>query len=168
MRGMLVKMRIEGDHFLYQPDLSLGAKMLYSWPLATFRNADITPAIGKYFYGGATDPKLIWKIEHVVHDLNPILAAKMTKLPFICGDRVAFYFWVCHHNMHVCCFYVTVCHVCMLHVAGVRALLQSHLPDAECTSMLEVYTCCMHTAINIVCAGLHFGSLRCCMMQSKL
>ena len=77
MHGNLVQMQVEGDHFLYQPAFSSGP-----------------PQIGKYFWSGKADSKLTWKMEHVVHDMDPALAAKMVQLPFSCGDRVAFYYEV--------------------------------------------------------------------------
>lgn len=75
---MLIQMCIEKDHYLYQPALTI-----------------CPPEIGKYFRNKLSDHKLTWKMEHVVHDLGPVWAKRMAALPFVCGDRVAFYHQVC-------------------------------------------------------------------------
>ena len=78
VHGKMVQVQVEGDHYLYQPSIA-GI------------NSAFHPEIGKYFRNGNKDFKLKWKLEHIVHDLNLDLAARMVRLPFVCGDRVAFY-----------------------------------------------------------------------------
>lgn len=78
VHGKMVQVQVEGDHYLYQPSV-VGINSVFH------------PEIGKYFKNGTKDLKLKWKLEHVVHDLNQSLAARMVRLPFVCGDRVAFY-----------------------------------------------------------------------------
>ena len=76
--GQLVQIQVEGDHYLYQPSVA-GV------------NAVFCPEIGKYFWAGTHDTKPQWKMEHIVHDMSLDLGAKKVQLPFVCGDRVAFY-----------------------------------------------------------------------------
>ncbi len=105
VHGRMVQVQIDGDHYLYQPSVAGHSSAFW-------------PEIGKYFRNGTKDFKLKWKMEHIVHDMNPELAATMVHLPVVCGDRVAFYFrvrWCCMLSQ-LGCTKVLLCRLPHVHV----------------------------------------------------